>query len=75
MKTEEHLNRIITIGAELNELQDVDLLLERILLAARRMVNADAGSLYVVEDDKLTINYSQNDTMQKKLPPGSKAHF
>ena len=71
---------IIEIDTELQQIQDLDLLLERTLLEARRVVNADAGSIYIketveVEDtkaDKLVVKYSQNDTSQKLLPPGQK---
>jgi HD-GYP domain-containing protein (c-di-GMP phosphodiesterase class II) len=70
---------IITIDSELDQIQDLDLLLERTLLEARKIVHADAGSIYVREKgasdnqtEKLVIKYSQNDTQQKKLPPGQK---
>ncbi|GHV45701.1 phosphohydrolase [Spirochaetia bacterium] len=71
---------IIRLDSELNQIQDVDLLLERILLEARKVVHADAGSIYVVEKirekdqdiERLVIKYAQNDTTQKELPPGQK---
>lgn len=66
------LQSIIKIDSELNQIQDLDLLLERILLEARRVVHADAGSIYVKETDRLVIKYAQNDTKQKELPPGQK---
>jgi HD-GYP domain-containing protein (c-di-GMP phosphodiesterase class II) len=75
------LKTIIKIDAELNKIQDLDLLLERILLEARKVVCADAGSIYVKETTedqygmmvgKLAFKYSQNDTIQKTLPPGQK---
>ncbi|MDR3343886.1 MAG: HD domain-containing protein [Treponema sp.] len=60
----------------MNQIQDLDLLLERILLDARRVIHADAGSIYVKEDkenvEKLVIKYAQNDTLQQKLPLGQK---
>jgi HD-GYP domain-containing protein (c-di-GMP phosphodiesterase class II) len=68
----EKLRSIISLDSELNKIQDVDILLERILLEARRVVNADAGSIYIVQDDQLVINYAQNDTKQRELPPGRK---
>jgi len=75
-----NIESIIEIDSELNEIQDLDLLLERILFEARKVVHADAGSIYIkqiVEEDgskveKLAIKYSQNDTLQKELPPGQK---
>jgi HD-GYP domain-containing protein (c-di-GMP phosphodiesterase class II) len=68
---------IVRLDSELNQIQDYDLLLERILFEARKVVHADAGSIYVTEqteegDEKLSIKYSQNDAIQKKLPPGQK---
>ncbi|MDR2629963.1 MAG: HD domain-containing protein [Spirochaetaceae bacterium] len=71
---------IIRLDHELNQIQDLDLLLERILLEARRVVHADAGSIYVKEwvkeedrrVEKLVIKYAHNDTLQQKLPPGQK---
>ncbi len=63
---------IIQIDSELNKIRDYDLLLERVLLEARRVVNADAGSIYIKEGESLAIKYSQNDTKQKALPPGEK---
>ncbi|MCL1836940.1 MAG: HD domain-containing protein [Treponema sp.] len=71
---------IIELDSELNQIQDLDLLLERILQEARNVVRADAGSIYVkqaIDDqgvlvDKLLIKYAQNDTVQKTLPPGQK---
>ena len=71
---------IIELDSELNKIQDLDLLLERILFEARKVVYADAGSIYVkqaVEEDgksveKLLIKYAQNETFQKSLPPGQK---
>jgi HD-GYP domain-containing protein (c-di-GMP phosphodiesterase class II) len=66
------LHLIIKLGMELTEIKDVDLLLERILLEARRLVHADAGSIYIKEGDKLKFSYTQNETQQKKLAHGKK---
>jgi len=80
MREEPDFKNIIQLDSELNQIQDFDLLLERILFESRKVVNADAGSIYITvptepgEDgkEKLAIKYSQNDTIQKKLPPGQK---
>jgi HD-GYP domain-containing protein (c-di-GMP phosphodiesterase class II) len=80
MKEETDFRHIIRLDTELNQIQDYDLLLERILLEARRVVKADAGSIYVTVPteegeegtEKLGIKYSQNDTILKSLPPGQK---
>ena len=66
------LAEIIRIDSELNKIQDVDILLERILLEARRSVNADAGTIYIRDEKKLVMRYSQNSSKQKELPPGQK---
>jgi HD-GYP domain-containing protein (c-di-GMP phosphodiesterase class II) len=74
---------IIEIDSELNKIQDLDLLLERILYEARRVSHADAGSIYIKQSvdengervEKLSIKYAQNDTLQKKLPPGQKMRY
>ena len=66
------LTKIIRIDAELNKIQDLDILLERILLEARRAVGADAGTIYIRNGTKLDFKYSQNETKQKTLPSGQK---
>lgn len=66
------LREVISLDSELNQIQDLDILLERILREARRIVNADAGSIYRKRGDELVISYAQNDTMQADLPPGQK---
>ena len=56
----------------LNEIRDTDVLLERILTEARAIANADAGSIYVIEekqqisDGKSKIN-AEDDFFKDKL--------
>ena len=66
------LKHLIELDCELNRVKDLDILLERILFEARKMVGADAGSIYITEEGKLAIKYSQNDTIQAALPKGQK---
>ncbi len=68
----EKLKQIIELDSELHKIHDLDILLERILYEARKVVNADAGSIYIKDGDHLVIQYAQNDTIQKTLPPGQK---
>jgi len=83
MREDADLINIIRLDSELNKIHDYDLLLERILFEARKVVNADAGSIYVAipaEEDKdgvekIAIKYSQNDTIQKTIPPGQKMFY
>jgi len=77
---ETDFKNIIRLDSELNQIQDYDLLLERILYESRKVVHADAGSIYITVPtepgeegtEKLAIKYSQNETIQKNLPPGQK---
>lgn len=72
---EKKLQRIIELEKVLNEIQDIDVLLERILTESRHIVNADAGSIYIIEDNRLKIRYAHCDTKQRKLKPGQKLPF
>lgn len=74
-ESEDKLQKIMEIERQLNEIQDVDVLLERILTETRHIVNADAGSIYVVEEDRIKIKYGQNDTHLKELAPGEKLPY
>jgi HD-GYP domain-containing protein (c-di-GMP phosphodiesterase class II) len=57
---------------DINEVKDIDLLLERILTNARKFFDADAGSIYLKEGDQLKFSYTQNTTLQERLPGGKK---
>jgi response regulator RpfG family c-di-GMP phosphodiesterase len=66
------LKRIIQLGIEVSQIKDLDILLEKILSEARLLVHADAGSIYIKENDTLKFSYTQNVTLQKKEGPGKK---
>ena len=68
----EKLDRLTRLSVELNQVNDLDILMERVLTEARYFVDADAGSIYIRDEDTLQFTYTQNDTLQKKLPPGEK---
>jgi HD-GYP domain-containing protein (c-di-GMP phosphodiesterase class II) len=68
----EKLQRIIQIGIEVAQIKDLDILLEKILSEARMLVNADAGSIYIKEDNTLKFSYTQNETLRRKIGPGKK---
>lgn len=72
LNEKEKIELITQISLDINEVKDIDLLLERILTSARRIFNADAGSIYLKEGDQLKFSYSQNKTLQKRLDPGKK---
>lgn len=63
---------ISQISLEVNEVKDLDILLERILTHMRNFFNADAGSIYLKQGDKLKFSYTQNDTLQNRLEASKK---
>jgi len=63
---EKNIQMILKIMEEVNSLKDVDAMLDRILFEARKLANADAGSIFLMEDDDtLKFSYVQNDTLFK----------
>ena len=48
---------------QLNRIRDLDTLLEQVLLQARALVQADAGTIYLRARDRLYFSYVQNDTL------------
>jgi HD-GYP domain-containing protein (c-di-GMP phosphodiesterase class II) len=61
--TEATVLGILNTTEELNHLKDVDAILDKILFEARALANADAGSIFLVEEDRLKFSYVQNDTL------------
>jgi len=72
LSEQEKLEHIATLGINLHQIKDLDILMQTILTEARDFVNADAGSIYVREDDNLNFTYTQNDTLSRRLPEGEK---
>jgi HD-GYP domain-containing protein (c-di-GMP phosphodiesterase class II) len=72
LNEKQKLDTLMVLGIELNRILDLDILLERVLTRARQFVNADAGSIYIREGDRLNFTYSQNATLQKRLAAGEK---
>ena len=68
LSEQEKLDSMTRLGIELSRINDLDILMERALLRARQFTNADAGSIYIREGDWLHFSYTQNDTLQSKLP-------
>lgn len=61
----EKIMGILRVTEELNRLKDVDAILDKILLESRKLANADAGSIFLVEEGGLRFAYVQNDTLFK----------
>ena len=64
----EKINSLIVLGIQLIQVNDLDILMQKILSEARRFINADAGSVYLIKDNMLEFSYTQNDTLQSQLP-------
>jgi HD-GYP domain-containing protein (c-di-GMP phosphodiesterase class II) len=64
--TKSKVAAILKITEDLNQIKDIDSLLDRVLLEARRFCRADAGSIYLLENQKLRIQYAQNDTLTSR---------
>ncbi len=72
---DDDIRGILQIDSELNQIQDVDILLERILLEARKMLGAEAGTIYKRDGDHLHFSYTQNALKERGLPPGQKLPY
>jgi len=72
LSEKEKLDALANLGIDLSRVQDLDIMMERILTEARRFVNADAGSIYIREKDLLHFRYTQNNTLQQRLAEGEK---
>ena len=60
----EEVSAILKIIDDLNSLKDVDTILDRILTESRRLANAEAGSIFLVQEKKfLVFSYVQNDRL------------
>ena len=60
-----NINDILKINEDISHIKDIDSLLDRVLLEARTITNADAGSIYLLKGNQLTFEYVQNDTLMK----------
>jgi HD-GYP domain-containing protein (c-di-GMP phosphodiesterase class II) len=56
-------NRILQVMERLSRIKDLHALLDEVLLQARRLTRADAGSIYLIENGVLNFSYIHNDTL------------
>jgi len=61
----DQFNEILTVNEKLNELKDLDAILDRVLSECRRLTRADAGTIYLLDEDKLKFSYVHNDSFLK----------
>jgi len=54
---------ILKAVEELGQFRDVDTILDRVLLEARKISAADAGSIFLIRDGQLHFSYVHNDTL------------
>lgn len=64
-----HVHRLTEIGLALSGEQNRDRLLEMIVELARSLTHADAGTLYIVDEERSHLNFVvlQNDTMNTRM--------
>lgn len=59
------IEELLTITERLNHMKDIDALLDLILLEARKFTCAEAGSIFLREDNFLKFSYVQNDALAR----------
>lgn len=57
------VQQILQVIEEINSFNDIDAILDRILLEARRLTNADAGTIFLVHKGSLEFGYVHNDSL------------
>ena len=74
---EDQVNNLTDIGLALSKEKDMNVLLEMILLEAKRIANSDAGTLYMMTDEKSlkfeimmtdSLNFHMGGTSGKDIP-------
>ena len=61
------IQKLSDIGRALSSATDINVLLEMIVDQARSFANADAGTLYIMEGNKLRFRIVQNDSLDIRL--------
>lgn len=57
-----HINQLIDIGHSLTSEKNLDKLMEKILLGAKQLSNADGGTLYLMSDDEKSLEFTVVET-------------
>jgi HD-GYP domain-containing protein (c-di-GMP phosphodiesterase class II) len=71
----ERLNRMASLGAELNAHHDLDHLMDRILFDARSFCNAESGAVFLLHGDELRCDYVHNDEVERRIERGDPITF
>lgn len=71
------INNLTKTGTAISSESNVDALLEKIISYARKLTGADAGTLYILENNLLHFKIVQNDTLGGNMggPAGKPASF
>lgn len=59
----DNCTKILQVMEKLSHIKDVDALLDEVLLQARLLTRADAGSIYLIENNVLNFSYIHNDSL------------
>lgn len=68
----EKIVELLKITEDINHIQDIDSVLDRVLTEARLFTRSDAGSIYLVKGDKLSFEYVQNETLMQRDPSSNR---
>ncbi len=68
----ERIAEVAALGAKLGRAQDLDEVMDQSLYLARSFTDAEAGSIWMAEPGGLRLVYTQNDVLQRALPPGAR---
>jgi len=65
----QNIEQLIDIGHSLTSETSFDALMEKILLAAKKLSNADGGTLYMISDDERSLSFKvvQTDSLNIKM--------
>ncbi|NWF55944.1 MAG: GAF domain-containing protein [Syntrophaceae bacterium] len=63
----EEFEQVLNVGIALSSVHDLEKLLDLILLEARRLTRADAGTLYLVKGNRLVFRVSQCQSLSDRL--------
>jgi len=65
---DEMMKNVLKVTEEINNIKDIDELLDMVLFRVRKVTNAEGGTIFLGEEDKLKISYIQNEKLFKKNP-------
>ncbi|WP_455383414.1 HD domain-containing phosphohydrolase [Salinispira pacifica] len=65
----DRLQTVLEVSAALDQVEDLDSLLDRVLTEARAFANADSGTIYLVAGDRLRFAYNSHSTQRKSADP------